>query len=179
MKKTLGMSLIALLAGCAVPYTDLPTQADVDLNQYAGTWYEQARLPNKFQKNCTNDVQADYVVLSDSTINVTNQCRESDGSVEVAEGEGRLSKSFDPQDPAKLEVRFAPKWTSWLPMVWGDYWIMRLEEGYQYSLVGTPDRKYLWVLSRDKKADKAAVAKLLDYAQTQGFDTDSVIVAPD
>lgn len=179
MKKILSISLATSLVGCATPPAELPTQPDVDLKKYVGSWYEQARLPNRFQKDCAGDVQANYVLNSDSTISVTNQCRKGDGSIDVAEGEGRLAKAFDPRDPAKLEVRFAPKWTSWLPVVWGDYWIMKLEGDYRYSLVGTPDRKYLWVLSRDKRADKTTVAQLLDYSRTQGFDTDAVVMASD
>ncbi len=60
-------------------------------------------------------------------------------------------------------------------MVWGDYWIMRLQGDYQYSLVGTPDRNYLWVLSRDQEADESAVTDLLDYAGTLGFPVTQVI----
>src|SRR5690606_2428433 len=111
----------------------------------------------------------------DNTITVTNQCSTEDGDTKVAQGEGRMNKAFDPPDPSKLEVRFAPKWTSWLPMVWGDYWIIKLEGDYQYSLVGTPDRKYLWVLSREKVADSAVVSQLLDYAGTLGFPVDQTI----
>lgn len=169
MHKFLALPIVAMLAGCAASNTSLPTQANVDLNKYAGTWYEQARLPNRFQKDCTGDVQAEYKLRPDNSISVINQCRVQDGSMKVVEGEGRLSKSVDPRDPAILEVRFAPKWTSWLPMVWGDYWIMKLQGDYQYSLVGTPDRKYLWVLSREQKADEAVIAALLEYAGTLGF----------
>jgi len=169
MNKLSAIPLVAIIAGCATSNTSLPTQAGVDLNKYAGTWYEQARLPNRFQKDCAGDVRADYKLKVDNTISVTNQCRAKDGGTKVAEGEGRLSKAADPLDPAKLEVRFAPRWTSWLPMVWGNYWIIKIEGDYQYSLVGTPDREYLWVLSRDRHADGAVVDELLDYAGTLGF----------
>jgi apolipoprotein D and lipocalin family protein len=179
MKSILAIPLIAVLAGCATSGESLPTQAGVDLSKYAGTWYEQARLPNRFQKDCAGDVRADYKLKPDNTISVINQCRAKDGSTKVAAGEGRLSKAADPRDPAKLEVRFAPKWTSWLPMVWGDYWIVKLHGDYQYSLVGTPDRKYLWVLSRDKRADKAVVNELLGYARALGFPVDKVVNAPE
>jgi apolipoprotein D and lipocalin family protein len=178
MKKILLFPCIAMLASCATSNPGLPTQAGVDLNRYAGTWYEQARLPNSFQEDCVGDVQADYKILTEDTISVTNQCRTGNGGTKVANAEGRLSKASDPRDPAKLEVRFAPKWTSWLPMVWGDYWIIKLEGDYEYSLVGTPDRKYLWVLSRDKQADKAVVTRMLDYAGTLGFPVDQALMTP-
>jgi len=174
MKKVLAISFGVLLAGCATSHPDLPTQSNVNLSKYAGTWYEQARLPNRFQKDCVGDVKADYVLQADETIRVTNQCRTGGGSLKLAEGLGRSSKSVDPSDPAVLEVRFAPKWTSWLPMVWGDYWILRIEGDYEYSLVGTPDRDYLWVLSRKKQADEAIVDELLAYAGTLGFSVSEV-----
>ncbi len=174
MKRILAVSLVAFLAGCTASHPDMPTQSDVNLDKYAGTWYEQARLPNRFQEDCAGDVRADYVLNPDDTISVTNQCLAKDGGTMVAKGEGWLSASANPRDPAKLEVRFSPKWTSWLPMVWGDYWIMRLHGDYEYSLVGTPDRKYLWVLSRNQQADQTVVAELLDYAGALGFAVDIV-----
>jgi len=175
MKSLVAVSLIAVLAGCATTRTDLPTQSDVELSKYVGTWYEQTRLPNRFQTDCVSDVQADYVLNANGTLGVTNQCKKANGETKSATAEGRMNSSIHPEDPAKLQVRFAPEWTSWLPGVWGDYWIIKLEGDYQYSLVGTPDREYLWVLSRDKKADPAKVDALLTHARTLGFDVDKMI----
>lgn len=170
---------IAALSACASntanDYPPLPTQGNVDLERYAGIWHEQARLPNKFQKSCMGDVQAEYTLLSDGKIRVVNQCSKADGGTKMAEGTGRLAEEGADADPARLEVRFAPGWLSWLPPVWGDYWIIRLEGDYQYSLVGTPDRQYLWVLSRAKEADASRVAALLDHAKTLGFPVDEAI----
>lgn len=174
MIRFLILPLFAVLAGCATSHPNLPTQPAVDLRKYAGTWYEQARLPNDFQKACVGEVRADYVLQADQTIGVTNQCVTADGGTKVAKAEGRLSTTVSPQDPAKLEVRFAPAWTSWLPMVWGDYWILRLAGDYQYSLVGTPDRRYLWVLSRERQGDPQMIRSLLDYAGTLGFPIDQI-----
>lgn len=169
MKKATLALLVAVLAGCSVPRAELPTASNIDLDRYAGTWYEQARLPNRFQKKCVSDVRAEYEIQTENTIRVTNQCLAADGSTKIARGEGRLSAALGRQDPAKLEVRFAPEWLSWLPAVWGDYWILKLEGNYQYSLVGTPNLEYLWVLSREKEADPELVQNLLNYAKTLGF----------
>jgi Bacterial lipocalin len=174
----LASALTLLAVGCATGKRDLSTQPNVDLNRYAGTWYEQARLPARFQKDCVGDVRANYALQPDGTIKVTNQCRQEDGSIKLANAEGRVARSSHGEDPARLEVRFAPEWTSWIPMVWGDYWIIRLVGDYEYSLVGTPDRKYLWVLSREKEADPAVVQELLAYAGTLGFPVDEVIRQP-
>mgnify|MGYP001237856876 FL=1 len=174
----LGAASMTALAACASNRPGLPTQDGVDLNRYAGTWYEQARLPNRFQDDCVGDVQADYTIGPDGALGVTNQCRTAEGKTKVARAAGRLARRVDPPDPAKLEVRFAPAWTSWLPLVWGDYWIIRIDEGYRHALVGTADRKYLWVLSREKRADPATIEQLLDHARSLGFDTRQVVRAP-
>jgi len=176
MKTIFFIATIAALAGCASFDPALPTQANVDLNKYMGTWYEQARLPNSFQRDCVSDVRADYTLLPDNTIEVVNQCKQKDRSVKAAQAEGRLAANAP--DFSKLQVRFAPRWTSWLPMVWGDYWIMKIHGDYEYSLVGTPDRRFLWVLSREKRADQRVVKELLAYAANHGFAVQDVTTTP-
>jgi len=175
MKRIFALSLASVLAGCSTTPDSLPTQSGVDLNKYAGTWYEQSRLPNRFQDDCVSDVQADYAVQPDGTLSVTNQCKTANNGTKVAHAEGRLNPAVEPRDPARLQVRFAPEWTSWIPWVWGDYWIIKLDDNYQYSLVGTPDRNCLWVLSRDKQADPAKVQQLLDHARSLGFPVENAI----
>lgn len=71
-------------------------------------------------------------------------------------------------------MRFAPEWLSWLPWVWGDYWILALADDGDYSIVGSPNRRYLWVLSRHEQADPKQMQKLLDYAQDLGFDIQDI-----
>lgn len=160
------------------PATALPVVAPVDLQRYAGTWYEQARLPNRFQRDCTGQVSATYEVLPDGRVGVTNRCAKADGSTELAQGVARLVPVEGQPGAGRLEVSFAPRWLSWLPMVWGDYWIMQLDADYQVALVGTPDRKFLWVLSRAPQIDAARVQALMDYARNTGFDTATVVRTP-
>jgi apolipoprotein D and lipocalin family protein len=68
-------------------------------------------------------------------------------------------------------VRFAPAWLSWLPWVWGDYWVIDLDEDYQLVAVSEPKRDYLWVLARSRSVAPAAYAALLARLRQQGFDT--------
>lgn len=177
MKKFLLVAAAGLVTACSThsgSYAPLPTQANIDLNKYVGTWYEQALLPNSFQDQCVANVRAEYVLNDDKSITVTNSCQLKDGKTDVAVGQGRLAQDVEPQDPAKLEIRFAPAALSWVPAVWGDYWILKTQGDYEYSLVGTRDRQYLWVLSREKNADTAVVQELLNYAGTLGYAVDKV-----
>jgi apolipoprotein D and lipocalin family protein len=118
----------------------------VDLVRYAGIWYEVAHFPNRFQQNGLGEVTATYSLLSDNEVKVVNACRVKTGQLIKAEGMARRSDEKRPN--SKLEVRLAPTFLSWLPAVWGDYWIIDLAQDYRYAVVGSPDRKCLWVLSR-------------------------------
>ena len=156
----------------------LAVVAPVDLQRYAGTWYEQARLPNWFQRNCTGQVAATYGLQADGLVSVLNRCARADGSVIDVSGVARTVPVPGQPGAGKLEVRFAPDWLAWVPLVWGDYWVIQLDGDYQVSLVGTPDRKYLWLLSRVPKLDEARIQAALAFAQSAGFDAASVVRTP-
>jgi apolipoprotein D and lipocalin family protein len=142
----------------------------VDLERYLGQWFEVARLPNRFQDLCKSNVNATYSRTKEGSILVENRCVNDAGLVKEAIGEAR---SVDPND-SKLEVRFAPSWLAWLPMVWGDYWVLDLASDYSTALIGSPDRKFLWVLSRSQQLPKARIDALLLKAKDQGFDAAAV-----
>ena len=92
---------------------------------------------------------ATYTLRPDGRVTVVNECRRKDGQTTRVEGEARRA---DEKGPAsRLKVRFAPAWMSFLPFVWGDYWIVELDRDYRYAVVGDPARKYLWILSRSPR----------------------------
>lgn len=158
-----GLVAVSNLAGAV----EVQPVAVVDLQRYAGKWYEIARLPNRFQADCVGDVSATYTPQEDGRIQVVNRCRKQDNSIDEAQGVARV---VDPSTNAKLEVRFAPAWLSWLPLVWGDYWIIDLTPDYSVAAVGEPKREWLWILARQPKMDDAAYQALLDRLAAQGFD---------
>ena len=157
---------------------DLQTVPKVDLQKYIGVWYEIARLPNKFQRECAGDVSATYSLNPGGTMKVVNSCRQA-GKTEPkkAEGVARVAEE-DNGSKSVLEVRFAPAILSFLDSVWGDYRIIALDDAYRYVLVGSNDRKYLWILSRSKTLDDEIYSKLLAAASRQGFDTKAMIRTP-
>ena len=167
---SLGLSA-ALLAGTAqaqpaapAPLTTVP---GVDLDRYMGRWYEIARFPNRFQKDCTGPATADYALQPGGRVQVTNRCPLADGKTDEALGEAR--RVGGPGSP-KLEVRFAPAWLSWLPVVWGNYWVIDLDPAYTLAVVSEPTREYLWVLARQPQVDAATWDALMARLRAQGFD---------
>jgi apolipoprotein D and lipocalin family protein len=119
-------------------------------------------------------VTADYTLLDNGTVEVRNRCILANGDFDESVGSARLVPVAGQPGAGRLEVRFAPEWLGWLPLVWGDYWILKLDRDYQVALVGTPNRQYLWVLSRAPRLDDDLLQAELDYARTLGFDVDKV-----
>jgi apolipoprotein D and lipocalin family protein len=146
----------------------------VDLDPYAGDWFEIARFTNRFQRECVGDVRASYARRVDGRIDVVNRCRTADGQIE-ARGVARL---VDEQTRAKLKVRFAPAWLSWLPTVWGDYWIIGLAPDYSWAVVGDPNREYLWILARTPRLDFESMAAARTAAQDNAFDVGRLLQTP-
>ena len=164
---------LTLLAPLAVPAqttaspAPLQTIERLDVGRYLGAWFEIAKYPNRFQRQCVRDTQAQYRLRDDGQLDVINRCREANG--EMAEAVGR-ARQIGAADSPRLEVRFAPAWLSWLPMVWGNYWVIDLDPDYQLVAVSEPSREYLWVLSRTPAVEAAAYQALLERLRAKGFD---------
>jgi apolipoprotein D and lipocalin family protein len=143
------------------------TIPSLDVPRYQGTWYEIAKFPNWFQKKCVSNTQAVYSLRPDGNLKVLNSCKQADGAISQAEG---LARQIGAKDSPKLEVRFAPAWLAFLPVVWGDYWVIDLDPQYQVAVVSDPRREYLWILSRTPNMDKKTYEELLSRLQAQQFD---------
>jgi len=139
--------------------------AEVDLQRYVGLWHEVAKIPNRFQKNCVSGTTARYVLREDGRLDVFNSCVEEDGDRNEAKGVARV---VDTDSFAKLEVSFVD-FLGWRPF-WGDYWVIGLDEAYRWAVVGTPDRKYGWVLSRTSTLLPADMEAAFLVLETNGYD---------
>jgi apolipoprotein D and lipocalin family protein len=136
----------------------------VDLNKYAGLWYEIAKIPNSFQDHCVKGTTAKYTLTKDGEIEVINSCIDEDGEIDNADGVARI---VDKKTNAKLEVSFV-SFLGWRPF-WGDYWIIGLDQNYQWAIVGTPNRKYGWVLSRTPHLSKETMDEIFQLLKVQGY----------
>jgi apolipoprotein D and lipocalin family protein len=169
-----GLAALLVLAAAGVagaqpsaPAGPPATVAKVDLDRYAGRWFEIARFPTWFQKKCVGDVSAEYVRRPDGRLDVINRCRRADGTMDQAKGVARVV-STDGSN-SKLKVRFAPAWLSFLP-VWGDYWVLELADDYSYVVVGDSGRDYLWVLARAPQMSDEVYRELTGRVAAKGFD---------
>jgi apolipoprotein D and lipocalin family protein len=176
MKVTLYIGILLFSAlGIAAQDRGLQTVPKVDLDRYAGKWYEIARYPNKFQKQCLSNVSATYTRKPNGRIEVLNECAKGNGKVDSAKGEAKI---VDKTSNAKLKVRFAPGFLSAFGFVWGDYWVIDLGENYEYAVVGDPDREYLWILSRTSELPAPVYEEIVRRVEAKGFDSARLVKTP-
>jgi len=154
-------------------HSPLPTVASLDLQRYLGTWYEIDRLPMRHEPEDATDISAHYSLDDDGSVRVRNRCIHKG---ELQEAIGRAT----PVDASnsRLEVSFLPEGLRWIPFTKGDYWVIVLDPDYSAAMVGSPDRKYLWLLSRQPEMDATIRDHYIARARQLGFDVDQLIHTP-
>jgi apolipoprotein D and lipocalin family protein len=154
-----GIALASKATGAMRAAGPLQTVDHVDLQRYLGTWYEIARYPNRFERNCDSDTTARYSLRGDGKIEVVNSCRKPNGETKSVHG---AAKIVDPVSNAKLKVTFFWPFS-------GDYWVVALGKNYEYAVVGEPSRRYLWVLSRTPHLDPEIYRGILHRVEQLGY----------
>jgi apolipoprotein D and lipocalin family protein len=151
--------------------TDVTAIPHLDLNRYLGRWYEICRLPLKWEDEAATDITATYSLNDAGKVRVDNRCFDEAGVPTQSVGEAT------PVDDAnsRLKVTFLPEMIRWIPFTDGDYWVLKLDADYRVALVGSPDTRNLWVLSREPQLDQATLQTYLDEARRQGFDLTGLI----
>lgn len=144
----------------------LETVPHVDLEKYQGRWYEIAAFPKRYEEGCAY-TKAQYSLNEDGSVTVKNSCVVK-GEEKTITGKATVA---DARCKSKLDVQFLWPFT-------GKYWILELANDYSYALVGTPNRKSLWILSRKPWMEKAVYKKLLITAMEKGFDISRIKVTP-
>jgi len=169
LKKIIGFVVCLFFVS---PSANSISSPSVDLERYTGTWYEIARLPNSFQEKCSGNVAAQYSLLDSGEISVKNSCIDREGKVDSAYG---IAWVTDPNDTSKLKVSFVPL-LKYLHIFSGDYWIFDLDLNYEWAIVGSPDRKYLWFLSRKRSVSRKMLSLLKSKAKGLGFSIENLII---
>ncbi len=150
---------------------DLASAAHVDLDRFVGSWHEIAHLPDRLDKECVSDTRATYV-RTDEGMRVLSLCRRADGSIKRSTGHARLA---DDATQARFKISYWPSSLDFLPFVWADYTIVDVADDYSTAIVGTADRKHLWLLARQPTVGDAARQDFLNKARAQGFDTSALL----
>ncbi|XP_008794329.1 temperature-induced lipocalin-1 [Phoenix dactylifera] len=147
----------------------------LDVERYMGRWYEIASFPSFFQPKNGENTRATYTLNPDGTVNVLNETW-SNGKRDSIEG--TAYKANPNSDEAKLKVKFyVPPFFPIIPVT-GNYWVLYIDDGYQYALVGEPSRKYLWILCRQTRMDDEVYNLLVEKAEKEGYDVKKLHKTP-
>lgn len=150
----------------AVPMT---VQTDLDIGRYQGLWFEIARYPNRFERDCVA-VTAEYALLDNGQVSVRNSCRKHrfDGPLEVAEGRARV------EGPGRLSVNFV----RFLPFIRGDYYVLDVTPDYAVAVVGEPSGRFGWILARQPRLSPPALERARAVLERNGYDTSELYYTP-
>ena len=160
---------ILIMLSCLIPFScrnDIPlkTVPEVNIEKYMGKWYEIATIPQKFQKGC-NCTTAEYTLINNKYVKVINTCRKDSALGKINKIEG---KAFTTKNSAKLKVQFFWPFKA-------KYWIIDLDKNYTYAVVGHPNRKYLWILSRTPQMEKKIYSEIIERLKLQKYNTDLLV----
>ena len=158
-KATKPFLFLLLFSTVSCKSQDLKTVAFVDLQKYAGKWYDISHLPVSFMNGC-ECTTAEYEVTNKGYVLVTNRCRKGDpGKWKSIRGKAFVVPN---SNNSKLKVQF------FWPFK-GDYWIIELADDYSYAVVGDKSRKYLWILSRTPQMDQKIYDEIIIRTGNKGF----------
>lgn len=166
------LSILMLFFGFSGPTYAAPVERElvavdhVDLTRYQGRWYEIASIPQFFQRKCVKNTMADYTIMSEALVRVTNSCVTKENQTMSSEGRAKPQEASN----AKLKVTFAKIFDQYLFWFSGKYWVIYLEPNYQYAVIGHPTREYGWILSRTPDLAEDTLKELVHFLKVSGYD---------
>lgn len=164
------VAMIATFAGPALASLrsdsgPVQTVEAVDLERYAGLWYEIARLPSAFEGRFDGDATATYTPRGQH-LEVDKRSRMPSGRERQSSG---VAHPVDGTGGAQMEVSMFPRWLRWLPVAWEGQWVIAVDSDYQTAVVGAPGRGALCLLSRSPVVDEARYRSMVASAAAQGY----------
>jgi apolipoprotein D and lipocalin family protein len=161
---------LACIASSPASAGAAPVQAvrKVDLSRYVGTWYEIANFPRFFLPKCVADTVSEYTLNSDGTVAIKNRCRTQDGGTNQAYGTATPLKG---SGNTRMEVSFIRPFSA-------DYVVVGLDPDYRWTVIGSVNRKSLWILSRTPQLPKPELDQALAVANAQGYPMQNLHYTP-
>ena len=161
MKGIVIISLIVLNVFAASPNK---TVDRVDLERFAGKWYSLSSIPTVFDKD-TRETTTTYTLNKDGYYNVLTVAKKGDDN----ELHTYKSKLF-PTETRNGEMKAQFLWPFKV-----DYWVIDLAPDYSYMIVGHPDRKFLFIMSRKPAMDKKLFDELVTKCKAMGYPVEKLV----
>lgn len=159
MKTLCIMAFVMLTAFGGIPNK---TVEKIDLKRFGGKWYSLYSIPTPFDKNSMQTTTT-YTLNKDGYYNVLTTGKKTTDNEEHTYN----SKLFPIDGSGKMKAQFL-----WPFKV--DYWVIDLADDYSYVVVGHPDKKFLFIMSRKPGMDKKLHDELVAKCKAMGYDTDKL-----
>jgi len=163
--------VVALVSGCATVRRQPPARADllpplrtvshVDLHRYVGDWRVIANIPYFGEKNCVDSIES-YALRPDGKIDNSFRYRKKSFAAPQKKLTA-LAWVYDHKTNAEWRVRF-------YGIITVDYLIIDLDPDYRWAVLGYPERKYGWILAREKTLPDHTYDAILQRLAAQGYD---------
>jgi lipocalin len=140
---------------------------ELDIQKYLGTWYEIARYDHRFERGLVG-VTANYSMRDDGKIKVLNSGYKNSLEGEFSQAIGKAKVPNPINNPGKLKVSF-------YLFFYGDYFVLDLDEDYQWALIGSSSDEFLWILSRKPQMEMELYNELIYKLQKRGYDVSQLI----
>lgn len=172
-RKLQHFALLLWLTGCSespirISNKPLTTVPKIELNRYLGKWFEIASRPNRFQRGCVA-TKATYSLEADGKLSILNECLDKTLTGKARSAKGRAWPVDETN--SKLKVSFFWPFS-------GDYWILEVGDNYEYSVIGEPEGKYIWILSRQPKMEETLLQSILARLKSRGYSVEAILKTP-
>ncbi len=146
-------------------FKDLPEQKTVgrvELQKFMGRWYVIASIPTSFEEGAVNAVETYTWNEEKERIDIDFRFHKdrADGPEKVIP-----QKGFIYNKDTNAEWRIQPFW----PLKFA-YLIVDLADDYSDTIIGVPNRKYVWIMARSPKIADARYAALVEKVRVLGYD---------
>ncbi len=175
MKKTFLFVLTAVLLsaasvplfaeGAKEPFHE--TAPYVDLDRFLGNWYVIALIPSFIEKDIANGME-NYSLDARGNIKVqyTFRKKSPDGKEKITRQKGWIINK-----KTNAEWKVMPLWPFKLP-----YYILEVDDEYQWTAIGTNNFKYLWIMSKSPQYSKEELEAVIKRMTARGFEREKIIL---
>jgi len=172
------LAAIAVWMLVAVAVADPPVQPveRLDLQRYAGTWFEIARTPNKLQERCVGDATVTWSPVDAHAARLVRRCREAGDRWSETAGDA-IGEDGD-RTGARFQLSYVPSWLRWWPQARDRHWVVLLDDAYHYAVVSDPARRSVWILARTPSLDRGTYAGILDMLRDRKYPVDRLVATP-
>lgn len=147
----------------------------LDLERFSGVWHEMARLPNKAQRANDRQIKVSFVPLPHHPMQIKTTCvRENARPHERIE---LARRRYPIEEPGQFQRLTGPGWLRWMSSSWSDYWVLSLDKDYASLMIGEPERRDLWIYSREATIERVTLEALKSRARGLGYDLAPLLIS--